>query len=80
MNVEVAYTESLEIRSGTAPITMGLLDTMSGSATLSSLGTGITVNGLDGTAHLESHSGLIQVRAIHKLTLYSYKHLFMALP
>ncbi len=69
MHVEVAYTESLEIKSGTRPITMGFLDTMSGSAALSSKGKGITVNGLDGTAHLESHGGPIQVRAKQKLSL-----------
>jgi len=69
VNVEVAYTESLEIKTGTGPITMGFLDTMSGSATLSSKGKGITVNGLDGTAHLESHGGPIQVRAKNKLVL-----------
>ncbi len=63
MTLEVAYTESLEIKSGTGSITMGFLDTMSGSAALSSQGKGITVNGLDGTAHLESHGGPIQVRA-----------------
>ena len=69
VNVEVAYTESLEIKTGTGPITMGFLDTMSGSATLSSKGKGITVNGLDGTAHLESHGGPIQVQAKNKLLL-----------
>ncbi|KAL0030213.1 hypothetical protein WJX77_003267 [Trebouxia sp. C0004] len=62
VNVEVAYTESLEIKTGTGPITMGFLDTMSGSATLSSKAKGITVNGLDGTAHLESHGGPIQLK------------------
>ena len=80
MTLEVAYTESLEIKSGTGSITMGFLDTMSGRAALSSKGKGITVNGLDGTAHLESHGGPIQVRAEQKLPLYNYKHLLMALP
>ena len=80
VNVEVAYTESLEIRSGTGPITMGFLDTMRGSATLSSKGKGITVDGLDGTAHLESHGGPIQVPAKQTYSPYNYEHLFMALP
>ncbi|KAL0022852.1 hypothetical protein WJX79_011082 [Trebouxia sp. C0005] len=62
VTVEVAYAESLEIRSGPGPINMGFLDTMNGSATLASKGKGITVNGLDGTAHLKSHGGPIQLK------------------
>ena len=80
VTVEVAYAESLEIRSGPGPINMGFLDTMNGSATLASKGKGITVNGLDGTAHLKSHGGPIQVRANQNLILYNLTHLFMALP
>ena len=63
VNVEVAYTESLDIKTGTGPITLGFLDTMNGSASLLSRGGSITVNGLDGSANVQSHGGPIHVRS-----------------
>ena len=72
VNVEVAYTESLDIKTGTGPITLGFLDTMNGSASLLSKGGSITVNGLDGSANLQSHGGPIHVRSYnYPLTLAS---------
>ncbi len=59
--MDVAYTESLGIKTGGGPITMGFLDTMNGSARLTSDGGCITVDGFDGTADLQSHGGAIQV-------------------
>ena len=61
VTVEVAYTESLEVRTGNSNITLNLLDTMSGTASLVSDGGGIRVEGLDGTADIRSHGGCIQV-------------------
>ena len=61
VDIEVAYTEALEVRAGDAPISIGFLDTMNGTASLVSEGKGISVNGLDGTANVQSHGGPIQV-------------------
>lgn len=60
--VEVAYTESLDVKTGNEPTTFGFLDTMNGQALLASQGGDIVVEGLDGTAALQSHGGNIQVR------------------
>ena len=62
VSVDVAYTESLTVMTKGKPITFGLLDTMNGAAQLCSNGGKVTVEGLDGTADLESKGGNIQVR------------------
>ena len=59
--MEVAYTESLDVKTGNEPITFGFLDTMNGHALLASQGGDVTVEGLDGTAALQSHGGHVQV-------------------
>ena len=67
IDIEVAYTESLEVQAGDGPITVGFLDTMNGTASLVSTGKGITVNGLDGTASVQCHGGDIEVRSCKHL-------------
>ena len=57
----MTYNEVLEVRASDASISVGFLDAMNGTASLVSNGKGITVNGLDGTASVQSHGGPIQV-------------------
>ena len=62
VQVDVAYTESLQVKTGQSSITFSILDTMNGSANLTSQGGDIAVDGLDGTASMQSNGGKIQVR------------------
>ena len=61
VTVDVAYTESLLVRTRGKPITVGSLDTMNGQALLQTHGGSLSVQGLDGSARLESQGGSIQV-------------------
>lgn len=65
--MDVSYTESLQVNTGKGPITFAFLDSMNGSASLSSQGGDIAVDGLDGTASLQSNGGDIQVPQPPKL-------------
>ena len=65
VDVEVAYTESLQVNTVKGSIAFGFLDTMNGSAQLTTQGGNVAVDGLDGTASLQSHGGNIQVAAIN---------------
>lgn len=75
MSVDTAYTESLKVLTKARMISFGLLDSMSGHAHLQSGGGSVTVEGLDGSAQLDSQGGAIQVCScsmlcIHTLLLY----------
>ena len=60
--MDVAYTESLQVKTGKSSITFAFLDAMNGNASLTTQGGDIAVDGLDGTASLLSNGGNIQVQ------------------
>lgn len=59
--MDVAYTESLQVKTGRSSIAFSILDTMNGSASLTSQGGDIAVDGLDGTVSMQSNGGNVQV-------------------
>ena len=61
VSVDTAYTESLQVFTQGDMISFGLLDSMNGHAHLQSGGGDVTVEGLDGSAQLDSQGGAIQV-------------------
>lgn len=68
VKVDVAYTESLLVMTKGKPVTIGSLDTMNGHALLQTYGGSLSVQGLDGSARLESRGGSVQVSASATLT------------